>query len=99
MTTLLAIPAIALTALLIGLILGHRMAGRGQRTERAQLERRYQRIVDYADDYIEANATGWGVRVIRNESGHIVQLATRCATPAVLAQDFLDEERRRKALH
>jgi hypothetical protein len=90
---------IALVAFLFGLILGLRTAARGHRTERAQLERRYQRIVDYADDYIESNATGWGVRVIRNESGHIVQLATRCATPAVLSQDFLDEQRRRKALH
>ncbi len=90
---------ITLATFLLGFILGHRMAARGYRGERAQLERQYQRIVDYADDYIEANAAGWGVRVIRNTSGDIVQLATRCATPAVLAQDFLDEQRRRKALH
>jgi len=93
---------VGLVSLLAGLFLGHRWATHDARINFAQLERGYQRVVGFAEDYIEANAPRQGHTVIRNDSGAIVDLLEppiRCGTPALLAQKFLDEHRRRKALH
>lgn len=96
MTTILTI---ALATFLAGLYLGHRIATRRWATERAQLERQYQRVLDHVDDYIEANAAGWGVFVDRNPDGHIIGFTSRCGTPGMWVQEARDCARRRKALH
>ncbi len=80
-------------------LLGHRLARSRAREERADLERRYQRVLEYVDDYIVANAARWGVHVHRNEQGHITNLLTRCGTPSLMIRTILKERERMRALH
>ena len=99
--TITAATLLALATFLIGIYLGHRWATYDARIHLAQLERRYQKVIGFADAYIEANAPTRGCTVIRNDSGDIVDLLEppiRCGTPALLAQQRLEEHRQRKSL-
>jgi len=95
MTTLLVI-LIALAALILGFYLGRRSAASRWQEERRDLEYHYDGVIDYVDDYIEANAARWGVRVRRNAKGRIVALPIRCGTPA-LAMELMEKRRQRAA--
>jgi hypothetical protein len=90
---------IGIIAFSLGLFFGHKLSARRHHEELARVERGYQRVIDFADEYIEANAPHRAFHVIRNADGHIVQLLMRCGTSALLAKDMLQEQRRRKALH
>jgi hypothetical protein len=93
---------LALATFLAGLYLGHRWAAHDARVDFAQLERRYQKVIRFAEDYIEANAPARGRTVIRDERGAIVDLLdppTRCGTSALMAREFIEERRQRISLH
>ena len=66
--TITAAALLALATFLVGLYLGHRWATHDARIEFAQLERRYQNVIGFAEAYIEANAPIRGHTVIRNDS-------------------------------
>lgn len=97
--TLVGVVLLALASLLLGLYLGHRWATHDARIKLASQARRLQRVIDFADDYIERSATQRAWHVIRDPDGHIVELAMRCGTPTLLAKKRLDERTRRMTLH
>ena len=72
---------------------------RRHRDELVCLEKRYRKVIDFADAYIVANAPRRALHVIRDEEGHIVDLLMRCGTTAILATEMQEERRRRQALH
>lgn len=91
--------AFTFCALVAGLFVGHRLAAKRGLEELDRLRRRYQRVVDFADEYIEANAPRRALHVIRDEEGHIVDLLMRCGTPSLAMHELLEEKRRQRALH
>lgn len=100
--TALTAALLALATFLAGLYLGHRWAAHDARVNFTQLERRYQKVIRFAEGYIEAQAEPRGRTVIRNDLGAIVDLLdppTRCGTSALIAREFIEGRRRRKSLH
>jgi hypothetical protein len=100
MTTTVAI-VLAVAVFAAGLYLGHRWGSHDSRIDAAQLRRQSARILRFAAPYIEAHAEQAGWLVDRDVDGHIVDVhpLIRCGTPAVLAKELLEEQRRRKSLH
>lgn len=97
--TPLALALLALSTFAAGLYLGRRSTHAGHRQELASQARQFQRVIDFADNYIERTAPHRGLHVIRNDDGHIVELATRCGTNALVLKEYLEEKQRSKALH
>lgn len=97
--TPLAIALFALAAFAAGLHFGRRRAERQARQQLTCLEQRYQKIVDFADDYIGRTAPHRGLHVIRNDSGRIVELAMRCGTGFFALQDLMQAREQLKDLH
>ena len=96
------IAAIALATFFLGLYLGHRWGGHDARVEAGDHKRRFQRLLRFAQPYLDAHAEAQHWSVERNASGAIIDIhdpAIRCGTPALMAQQILDEHRRRKSLH
>ena len=91
--------ATALGAFVVGFYLGRRAVEAQYREQMTALERQYQKVIDFADEYIEANAPRRALHVIRNADGHIVELLMRCGTSALLAKEMLQEKQLRRALH
>ena len=90
---------IAIAALALGHHLGRRSTGRRHREDLARQATRLQRVIDFADDYIERTAPQRALIVLRNGDGHIVELAMRCSTGAFALRELLEGRQRRKALH
>jgi hypothetical protein len=97
--TPLTIVLLVFAALVLGVYLGRRSTRHGHRAELAMQARQFQRVVDFADEYIERVAPSRGLHVIRNDDGHIVELAIRCGTPALVLKEYLEERQHRMALH
>jgi hypothetical protein len=100
--TPLAITFFALTTFLLGLYLGHRWGSHDARVEANEHKRRFQRILRFAEPYIDAHAETQRWTIDRNASGEIIDLGAppiRCGTPALAMKELLEERRRRKALH
>jgi hypothetical protein len=95
----LAAAVFALAAFIAGFVLGRRSTARRHRDELARQAARLQNVIDFADDYIEANAARWRVHVVRNYAGKIIDLATRCGTSTLAARQLLEEYRRGKSLY
>ena len=98
----LAITTLALATFFLGLYLGHRWGGHDARIEASEQKRRFQRLLRFAEPYIDAHADAQQWRVERNEAGALIDIhhpPIRCGTPALMAQQVLDEHRRRKSLH
>ena len=96
--TITAAALLALATFLVGLYLGHRWATHDARIEFAQRERRYQKVIRFAQAYIEANAPVRGHAVIRNDAGAIVDLHAplwQCGTSALAAKAMIEEVRQR----
>lgn len=94
--TPLTIALLALATFLVGLYLGHRWGSHDARVDFAQRERRYQKMIRFAQAYIEANAPVRGHTVIRNDAGAIVDLLAplwQCGTSALAAQAMIEEVR------
>ena len=100
--TPLSIALLALATFILGLYLGHRWGSHDARLEADDQQRRCQRILRFATPYIDAHAEAHGWLVDRNPDGEIIDLhepPIRCGTPAMLAREMIEEQRRRKALH
>jgi hypothetical protein len=100
--TPLAITFLALTTFLLGLYLGHRWGSHDARVEANEQKRRFQRILRFAEPYIDAHAETQRWQVDRNAGGEIIDLhqpPIRCGTPALAMKELLEDKRRRKALH
>jgi hypothetical protein len=95
----LTIALLALATLVLGVYLGRRSTRHGHHAELASQARQIQRVIDFADEHIERVAPSRGLHIIRNADGHIVELATRCGTNALVLKEYLEERQRRKALH
>lgn len=100
--TPLAITFLALATFLVGLYLGHRWGSHDARVEANEQKRRFQRILRFAEPYIDAHADAQHWQVDRNDAGEIIDLhqpPIRCGTPALAMKELLEDKRRRKALH
>ena len=97
--TITAAALLALATFLAGLYLGHRWGGHDARVEANEQKRRFQRLLRFAESYIDAHAEAQHWSVERNEAGAIVDIfdpPIRCGTPARLAREMLEERRRQK---
>ena len=93
---------LALATFLAGLYLGHRWGSHDARVEANEHTRRFQRILRFAEPYIDAHAETQRWQVDRNAGGEIIDLhqpPIRCGTAALAMQEFLEDRRLRKALH
>ena len=100
--TPLTIALIALAAFFLGLYLGHRWGSHDARVEADDLKRRFQRILRFAQPYIDAHAEEQRWMVDRNETGEVIDIhgpLNQCGTPALLLKEMLAERERRKSLH
>jgi hypothetical protein len=100
--TITAAALLALATFLTGLYLGHRWGSHDARVEANEHKRRFQRILRFAEPYIDAHAEAQHWQVDRNASGEIIDLGEppiRCGTPALAMKELLEDRRRRKALH
>jgi len=100
--TSLTIGLLALATFAAGLYLGYRWGSHDARVEANDQKRRFQRILRFAEPYIDAHAEAQHWQVDRNAGGDIIDLhepPIRCGTPQLLTKQILEEHRRRKALH
>jgi hypothetical protein len=100
--TPLTLALLALSTFAAGLYLGHRWGSHDARIEANEQKRRFQRLLRFAEPYIDANAEVLGWRIDRNAAGEIIDLQAppiRCGTPAIVLKEYMEEKRRRKALH
>jgi hypothetical protein len=100
--TITAAALLALATFLAGLYLGHRWGSHDARVEANEQKRRFQRILRFAEPYIDAHADAQHWQVDRNAGGEIIDLhepPIRCGTAALAMQEFLEDRRLRKALH
>jgi hypothetical protein len=101
MTTL-AIIALLLATFVLGLYLGHRWGSHDAHVAANDQKHRFQRLLRFAEPYIDAHADSQHWQVDRNDAGEIIDLhepPIRCGTPALAMKEFLEDRRRRKALH
>lgn len=100
--TPLTIALLSLATFLVGLYLGHRWATHDARIDFAQRERRYQKVIRFAQACIETNAPVRGHTVIRNDAGAIVDLLAplwQCGTSELAAKAMIEEIRQRNTPH
>jgi hypothetical protein len=100
--TITAAALLALATFLAGLYLGHRWGSHDARVEANEHKRRFQRILRFAEPYIDAHAETQRWQIDRNAGGEIIDLhqpPIRCGTPALAMKELLEDRRRRKSLH
>lgn len=100
--TITAATLLALSTFFLGLYLGHRWGGHDARVEANDHKRRFQRLLRFAEPYLDAHAEAQHWSVERNTAGEIIDIhdpPIRCGTSVLMARQILDEHRRRKALH
>ena len=94
----LAITILALATLCLGLYLGHRWGGHDARVEANDHQRRFRRLLRFAEPCIEAHAEAQHWSVERNAAGAIIDIhdpPIRCGTPALLARQMIEERQRK----
>ena len=97
----LAVSALALATFLVGLYLGHRWGGHDARVEANDHKRRFQRILRFAQPFIDGFAEARHWEVDRNAAGEIIDIQPppiRCGTQAMLAEERHDVRRRQEEM-
>jgi hypothetical protein len=100
--TITATTLLTFATFLAGLYLGHRWGSHDARVEANNQRRRFRRLLRFAEPFIDAHADAQQWSVERNAAGEIIDIhhpPIRCGTSALMAQQVLDEHRRRKSLH
>ncbi|MCU0694835.1 MAG: hypothetical protein MUF54_25970 [Polyangiaceae bacterium] len=87
---------VVILAFVAGLYLGHRWGGHDAHVEANDQKRRFQRLLRFAEPYIDAHADAQHWNVDRNDAGEIIDLhepPIRCGTPHFFSQDLLEAKR------